>query len=287
MKRKIPLILLCIVFLGIAGYFGIRLYQEWSEYRAGEKAYEALAQYVQMDPSPARKEITKEQATVPSASTDPTEQKQKPAAEPPAVTDPAEGEQEPVTEPDDTNWPAVDFEALQAINPDIAAWIFIEGTNINYPVVQGTDNSYYLNRLFDGSYNGAGTIFMDYRNESDLSDRHTVFYGHHTQNGTMFNQITKYKDQAFYDAHPVCLIMTPNGNYKLEFLAGYVTNMNSQAWKLEFESDEEYGQWLEQAVANSIFQSKICPTPQDRVVTLSTCSYEYNDARYVLVGVLK
>jgi len=270
MKRKIPLILLCLLFLGMAGYFGIRLHREWSEYRTGEKAYEELARHVRLDTSPAREESTKEQEPVPSA-----------------ATDTAEWEQAPSTEPDDTNWPTVDFEALQATNADIVAWIFIEGTNINYPVVQGADNSYYLNRLFDGSHNRAGTIFMDYRNERDLSDKHTVFYGHHMKNGTMFNQITKYKDQAFYDAHPVCLVMTPNGNYKLEFFAGYVTDMNSQAWKLEFASDEEFTLWLEDTISGSDFKSEVNPTPQDRIITFSTCTYEYNDARYVLTGILK
>lgn len=270
MKRKLPLILLCLVFLGIAGYFGTRLYQEWSEYRAGEKAYEALNQYVQPAPAPVLAE--------------------QPGEHTPESSEPQAGGQEtpePTQAPDDTNWPIVDFESLQAINPDIIAWIFIEGTNINYPVVQGPDNSYYLHRLSDGSYNGAGSIFMDYRNESDLSDRNTVLYGHHMKNGSMFQNITKYKDPSFYEAHPVCLIMTPNGNYKLEFFAGYVIDMNSQAWKMEFESDEEYTRWLEDAISKSTFTSTIKPTAQDRVVTLSTCTYEYSDARYVLAGVLR
>ena len=265
MKRKIPLILLCAVFLGIAGYFGFRLFAQWNEYRIGQKAYDELTQYVHIDDLPAAEALL-----------------------PDKIPDDASPEETvpQVTEPQ-TEWPVVDFTALQQINPDIVAWIYIEGTDINYPVVQGPDNSYYLNRLFDGSFNGAGSIFMDYRNQGDLTDRHTVFYGHHMNNGSMFAQITKYKDQAFYDAHPTCLIMTPGGNYKLEFFAGYVTDMNAQAWKLQFASDEEYEQWLSDAVARSNFVSTAEPSPQDRVVTFSTCTYEYNDARYVLAGILK
>lgn len=259
MKRKSLLILLCVVFLGMAGYAGFRLYRQWHEYRAGEKTYEALTQYVQLETSSIPQ-------TLPTT---------------PAIS------QEAVTEQDNTNWPMVDFEALQAINPDVVAWIYMEGTQINYPVVQGEDNSYYLNRLFDGSYNSAGSIFMDYRSERDLSDRNTVLYGHHMQNGSMLGLITKYKDQAFYDEHPVCLVMTPDGNYTLEFLAGYVTDMNDDAWKLEFGSDDEYMLWLEDAISRSNFTSTVEPTAQSRVVTFSTCTYEYNDARYVLVGVLK
>ncbi len=266
MKRKIPLLLLCMVFLGVAGYFGIRLYKQWNTYRMGEEAYEALAQYVHLDSSPVREEITKEQEPMP--------------------TDTTQCEQEPATQSDETSWPTVDFEALQAINPDIVAWIFMEGTNINYPVVQGDDNSEYLYRLADGTSNSAGSIFMDYRNRSDFIGRNTVLYGHHMKNETMFGAIVNYKEQSFYEKHPACLLLTPEGNYTLEFFAGYVANLNSDAWKLEFESDEEYGAWLEWAVAKSTFQSKICPTAQDRVMTLSTCSYEYDDARYVLLGIL-
>ena len=264
MKRKIPLILLCLLFLGLTGYFGGRLFLDWSEYRAGEKAYEELAQYVHIEPA------------VPIGSNEVHTTREAPQSE------------ETLSEvTDGTVWPVVDFDNLLAINPDVAAWICIEGTNINYPVVQGDDNSYYLNRLLDGTSNGAGTIFLDYRNEKDLSGRNTVLYGHNMKNATMFHQVTNYKEQSFYETHPVCLIMTPTGNYKLEFFAGYVTDMNSQAWKMEFESDEEYDQWLNDAISKSLFTSTVKPTAQDRVVTLSTCTYEYNDARFVLVGILK
>lgn len=267
MKRKLLLILLCVLFLGMAGFFGSRLFLKGSEYRVGEKTYEELTQYVHQK-APAAEEPTHppEEGTEPEL--------------------PWEGT-EPTKTPDDTDWPVVDFDALLAINPDVVAWIFIEGTNINYPVVQGNDNSYYLNHLMDGTNNGAGTIFLDYRNKADLSDRNSIFYGHHMRNGMMFHQITKYKDQSFYEEHPVCLVMTPNGNYKLEFFAGYVIDMNSQAWKMEFASDEEYSSWLDDAVSKSAFTSTVEPTAQDRVVTFSTCTYEYDDARFVLAGILK
>lgn len=268
MKRKLPLILLCLLFLGIAGYYGSRFYIQWNEYRIGESTYEALTRYVQIDPisSPKPAQPKDEADTIREAQPENTE---------------------PTAAREDTNWPVVDFSGLLDINPDVVGWIYIEGTNINYPVVQGTDNSYYLNHLLDGNRNSAGTIFLDYRNRRDLSDRNSVIYGHHMQNGTMFQQITKYKEQSFYDAHPVCLIMTPSGNYRLEFFAGYVIDMNSQAWKMDFASDEEYSKWLEDAISRSTFTSPVKPTAQDRVVTFSTCTYEYNDARFVLAGIIK
>lgn len=264
MKRKIPLILLCLVFLGIAGYFGLQTYRQWSSNRDGDRIYADLTQYVtpaEQSAQPARQRMVAGTEGLPE---DPE-------------ADPAEA----------TAWPQVDFEALRAINPDIVAWILIEGTNINYPVVRGADNSYYLDTLFDGSQGAAGTIFMDYRNEADLSDTHTVLYGHHMKNGSMFKQIALYKEQSFYEEHPTCLIMTPEGNYTLEWFAGYVTDINSQAWKRAFASPEEYAQWLAEAQSRSAFTSAVEVTPQDRVVTFSTCSYEFQNARFVLVGVLR
>lgn len=272
MKRKLPLLLLCLLFLGMGAFFGFRFFREQAEYRAGEQMYASLAQYVQ----PTQ--------TAPQ----PTVSLPEPEAVPEETghsTAPADVLHEP--EEDPVSWPTVDFEALQEINPDVSAWITIEGTNINYPVVQGPDNSFYLSRLFDGTYNGAGSIFMDYRNRNDFSDRNTVLYGHHMRNQTMFAQITLYKTQSFFDQHPTGILLTPDGNYTIFFFAGYVIDMNSQAWKLQFESDEEFAQWLEDAAARSTFSSNITPTAQDRVVTLSTCTYEYDDARYVLVGVLR
>lgn len=79
----------------------------------------------------------------------------------------------------DVSWPTVDFAALTEINPDIVAWIYIEGTEINYPVVQGIDNQYYLKHLFNGKWNSSGCIFLDSRNTPDFSDRRSIIYGHH------------------------------------------------------------------------------------------------------------
>ena len=269
MKRRIPLILLCFLFMGIGGFSVIRLYQEWNEYRTGEQTYDELTRYVHLDTAP-RDDLQLKSTDVEST-------------EPSTLSD----ESETAAEIDTTVWPVVDFAELWKINPNVVAWIYIEGTKINYPVVQGENNSYYLTHLIDGTSNSAGTLFLDYRNEKELSDRNSIIYGHNMNNGSMFRQITEYKDQTFYEEHPVCLIITPDENYKLEFFSGYVTDMNSEAWKMEFASDDEYAQWLEDAIAKSVFSSNVTPNPQDKVITLSTCTYEYDDARFVLLGVLK
>lgn len=251
-----------LLFLATAAYAGIQLYRIGRDYQAGEAAYQALSQYVQPAPT--------EPAPIPH-------QPGPPGEEAAPTAPPAES----------AAFPQVDFEGLQAICPDVVAWISMDDTMLSYPVVQARNNEYYLRRLIDGTGNNAGSLFMDYLNAPDLSDHNTVIYGHNMKNGSMFACVVEYKDQEYYDAHPTCQLMTPEGNYTVEFFAGFVANLKSGAWDQNFRSEEDFADWLAKAKAKSTFQSDVTPTTQDRVLTLSTCSYEYEDARYVLMGVLR
>lgn len=190
------------------------------------------------------------------------------------------------TDPNDTAVPSVDFETLSEINPDIVAWIYIEGTDINYPVVQGNDNSYYLNHLFDGTKNKAGCLFLDSRLDSSFADMNSVIYGHHLKNGKMFTGLMEYKKQEFYDEHMRALLLTPTGEYEVLFFSGYVSNTASRAWEIEF-SDITFEEWLLEIIDNSCFESYFMPMAEDRVITLSTCTYEFSDARFVLHGIIQ
>ena len=282
MKRKNILMLLCLLFLCLALYSGYQLFLAWQEYAVSEKVYDELSQFVQFETTLPK---TTEPTTVPTDPEDPTE-----TAAAPATTEPEETAMptEPVaTEADDILWPVVDFESLQAINPDVVGWIYIPGTDINYPVVRGDDNDEYIYRLFDGTYNKAGSIFMDYRNNSAFFDKNTVLYGHHMRNGTMFAQLTEYADQAFYEAHPYGMLVTPNGNYLVEFFSGYVTNLEATAWKMRFSSDSDYSVWLDGIARKSYFTTDVIPLQSEQVLTLSTCTYDYDNARFVLHGVLR
>lgn len=233
-----------------------RIYQEHSEYREGADSYSVLEAYIK------------------ETQTEPMPEESKP-------------EQDEMSE-NAIAWPVVDFAALESINSDCVAWIRIDGTEIDYPVVQGHDNSFYLKHLFGGEWNGAGCIFLDSRVNPDLSDRHSVLYGHHMKNGTMFSDIAKYKDQTFYENHTTGMILTPTENYRIEFFAGYVAGADDEtAWKVTFATEDEYVDWLNETVGRSWFNSEVIPTAEDRVITLSTCSYEFNNARFVLIGRLK
>ena len=263
MKRNLFLTILFLLFLSVAIFSGYKIISILLEYRSGESTYHEVQQYVHLPET----EKPTEKVTEPAASEE-TE----------AVTEP---EEEPI------QFPEVDFDALLEVNKDVVAWVYIEDTNINYPVVRGKDNKRYLTTMIDGSYNGAGTIFMDYRNQPDLSDPHTILYGHNMKNNTMFANILQYRDQEFYDAHPVGMLMTPDQNYQFEIISGYVAEPNESAWQLEFLSDEETLLWAQACMRRSAFSCDTAPVLGDRFITLSTCSYEFNDARFVLVGIVK
>lgn len=260
MKKKLICTILTLVFTcGVA--FGIyQICDILQEYEEGTDAYEDLGEYIEL----------------PDASEDPEGTKA------PSETQSESGETD-----ESSIWPQVDFEALKSVNSDIVGWIYLEGSEINYPIAQSEDNSYYLKHLFDRSSNSSGCIFLDCRNDSGFSDRHSIIYGHHMKNGTMFSGLDAYKAQEYYDAHPTILLMTPDRNFEIEIFAGYVASVKEDAWQVGFESDADFEEWLVRAIDRSCFDSGISPVVTDRIVTLSTCSYEFDNARFVLLGILR
>ena len=177
----------------------------------------------------------------------------------------------------------VDFEVLWETNEDVVGWIYCEDTPINFPIVQAEDNDYYLRRLIDGTWNSSGTLFADYRNAADFSDSNTIIYGHNMKDKGMFGTLSNYKEQSYYDGHPIMWLLTPDGNYKVELIAGYVTSSTSDIYSIG-NTEEEMFALAEQSIEKSTFASDFQVSQGDRFVTLSTCSYEYDNARYVLIG---
>ena len=166
-------------------------------------------------------------------------------------------DEEPEGEPEQVY---VDFAALEGVNSDIVAWLYGADTGLNYPIV------------------------MDYVNRSDFSDQNTLVYGHHMKSGAMFGALVQYKKQEFYDAHPYLYLYTPQQSYRLDLIAGSVVDYDDAVYSTVLSADT-----VSALVRSSRFESKT-PVPEDlssaHLVTLSTCSYEFEDARFVVVGVL-
>lgn len=180
----------------------------------------------------------------------------------------------------------VDFEALQAINPDITAWIYCEDTLINYPVLHGETNDTYLRHLYDHSYLISGSIFIEAANRRNFADANTIIYGHYMNNGTMFGILSGWEDQAFYEAHQVLWILTPDMDYKVEILGGYRTSAYSDTYTIFSESDKKLDAYIRERLERSLFTSHSEPEEGAKYVLFSTCDYAFSDARFVLHGKL-
>lgn len=180
--------------------------------------------------------------------------------------------------------PSVNWAKLQKKNPDVIAWIYSPNTQINYPVTVGRDNVYYLTHLFDGSKNASGSIFIDQSNSSDFSDDNTVFHGHHMKNGGMFASIEKYKKQSYFEEHPTVYLLTPETNYRVELFAGTVRD--DSLLECTYADGKAQQAFIKKAIKDSTFKSPIEVSETDRIVTLSTCDYSREDARYTLFGKL-
>lgn len=248
MKKKSgknTLLTICIIFFGAVFIFSAyKLWTIFSEYKAGEDVYDQVTDTVISKPS-GTEQIEEKRENVPIQ---------------------------------------VDFDALREVNPDVIGWLYSEDTVINYPVVQGDDNEYYLHHLINGEYNGSGTIFVDVNNSPDLTDDNTIIYGHHMKNGSMFKSIVGYRKQEYYDAHPVMYFLTPERDYRIELFAGYTTPADSDTYTFVFANKESFMSYISECISQSDFSSNTEVTENDRIITLSTCTYEYSDARYVVQG---
>ena len=178
----------------------------------------------------------------------------------------------------------IDFEKLHKINKKCFGWLQIPNTDVSYPVVYTDDNSYYLRRALDGSKLSSGTLFADKRNKKFAEDDNTVIYGHHVQSGIMFAPLVKYKNQNFFDEHQYGYMITPEGNYRIDFFAGFITTPKDDVYSTALQTENRFNSFVERCISSSDFKTDIKPEYGEKLVTLSTCTYEFDDARYVVVG---
>lgn len=181
----------------------------------------------------------------------------------------------------------VDWKALKKVNPDVQGWLYQKGTVINYPVVQGTDNDTYLHTRFDKQWSGGGTLFVDYRMEKDFKGFNSIIYGHHMKDGSMFRSIRGYtKEEGYYDKHKTLELATPHGNYHLVVFSAFITKATDEnTYKMTYDGDEKQA-YIDRAWEQSelpITRDSVDVTKSDRLVTLSTCAYDYEEARYIVM----
>lgn len=181
----------------------------------------------------------------------------------------------------------VDWKALKKVNPDVQGWLYQKGTVINYPVVQGTDNDTYLHTRFDKQWSGGGTLFVDYRMEKGFKGFNSIIYGHHMKDGSMFRSLRGYtKEEGYYDKHKTLELATPHGNYHLVVFSAFITKATDEnTYKMTYDEAEKQA-YIDRAWEQSelpITRDSVDVTKDDRLVTLSTCAYDYEEARYIVM----
>lgn len=175
----------------------------------------------------------------------------------------------------------VDFDKLCADYPDVVGYIYAANTKIQHAIQYGKGNEYYLSHDLYGNSNSNGSIFIEQVNSSSFSDNNTIIYGHNMKTGMMFAGLRNYHtDKGYYAAHPYMYIYTPTQDYKLQLFAGFVCEHDDEVYNTSLTQSQ-----LEAMAAKSDFKSSY-GIPTGKTVTLSTCSYEFSDARYVVVGEL-
>lgn len=244
---------LLVIAIGVFLYAAYQLYSIYSEYKKGVDEYNKIEEIaVSRNPN---KKIEDEG----------TEEKDKPAKP-----------EAPI---------AVDFDELKRINPDVVGWIYIEGIEVSYPVVKGRDNDQYLYHTYEGNYNIAGSIFLEYTNKGNFSDCNTIIYGHNMKNGSMFGTLKYFTEKDAYEKSSYIWILTPDGDYRYEIFAAYVTPVNSDTYTLFKGPDKEFKEYVEKMKKNSVLKTRDMEVDvKDKVITLSTCTGN-SATRYVVQAI--
>ena len=184
------------------------------------------------------------------------------------------------------------FEELLAINPDVCAWVMVDNTNIDYPVLQGSTNLTYINRDVYGNFALAGSIFLDTRNGRDFSDAYSLLYGHHMENSGMFGDLDLYKDQSFFDENKTGMLILPDRSYNFEIFACLLINAREDAIFDPEQWQTDINGLLSFAEKNSLHLreeniEKVKQMENPKVLALSTCSTEFTDARTIILAVME
>lgn len=253
--------LMMAVFLGFGSFAAYKTAESFVGRSKTAEEYDSMAQYVSSDGASSQ-QIAEQKDSV----------SERPKTPIPAI---------------DFEVPAIDFTAIAKDGyTNCVAWIYIPDTAVNYPVFYSGENDYYLHHTGKGEESVAGAIYLDGRNARDFGDTHNILYGHHMADGSMFAGLKSFKDAEYYPEHRYGVLITPEGYRVIEFFSGYVASVDQDAWTIEYGGEENYVNWINAECALSCFRADTVPLSGDRVITLSTCSYEFDNARFVLHGIL-
>ena len=207
---------------------------------------------------------------------------QPPAEEPEKRWVPVQADDEYVRMLQQTN-----LAALQEVNPDVLGWILIPDSQIDYPIVQGTDNQFYLQHTWDGKSSSVGSVFLEYCNQPDMTEFHTILYGHNRKDGSMFASLRKYAGEQYWRDHPYIYIVNSEGVFRYEVFSAYRAKVDSYTYGLGFTRQQDKENFIQMLLQNSQIDTGIQPEATDRILTLSSCSGMGYSTRWVVNARLK
>ena len=223
------------------GYSGYKLYISNSDYREGETLYDNI-----------NEDFTKEYTTTSNDS-------------------------------DFPSYKYIDFKELKAINEDVVAWLYIPDSIVDYPVLQGDTNTTYLHTSIYKEYLYVGTLFLDCKNKPDFTDDNSIIYGHNMNDGSMFGTMENLylNDEDFYKNHPYIQLYTPERKMTYQIIGAGITDRYSDRYTVNFNSRNEYSNWLKDIKENSQINSAQYDVGKE-TITLSTCHHHGIPERFVL-----
>ena len=178
------------------------------------------------------------------------------------------------------------FEKMVSMNKQAVGFIRQDSTKIQYPIMQGTDNEYYLTHLYDGTYNKNGAIFVDYQIKEGLNAQNTIVYGHNMWTDTMFGTLVNYKEKAYCEEHPSFDVYIGEKHYKYYAFASFEAEaVGDRVYQYAFATDEEFESWQREIRSRSYYQVTTVPelTSKDKIMTLSTCTTRNDQSKRVIV----
>ena len=183
-------------------------------------------------------------------------------------------------------------EELKKENGDIIGWLEIPNTNISFPVMQGTDNQYYMTHTYKKEDSKDGSIFLDKDYNWDLPSSNLLMYGHNNKNGNMFQGLLEYQEESYYKEHPTIKFTTPKEDCEYEIISAFKSRVYYKSEKDVFryfyfinaESEEEYNNYVEESKKASLYDTGKTANYGDQLLTLSTCEYSQEDGRFAIVA---
>lgn len=177
----------------------------------------------------------------------------------------------------------IDLDALRAANEDVVGWIEIPGTELSYPLVQGSDNQYYLNHDWKREYSSGGAVFLEWTNRRDLSGFHTIAYAHRL---TMFRTLKEYRDAAFWEAHPSIYVVQDEEVSRYDIFSAEEVPVTGIVYRLDLEESQLEEAFLDACAEGSVIDTGLVPENDTKVLTLSTCTGNGHATRWVVHGAL-